>query len=137
MAKINKKILIVEDDKDFLSILQIKFDSEGFSVVTAENGEEGVSVAEKEKPDLVLSDVLMPRMDGLEMAKKIKESAPNVLIIFLTNLKDIDYTKNVEKSGEFDYLVKSDLGINDIVDKVKIRLGLNKIEIPAPPQKAQ
>jgi two-component system alkaline phosphatase synthesis response regulator PhoP len=124
MAKINKKILIVEDDKDFLSILKIQFTGEGFSIVTAENGEEGINMAEEEKPDLILSDILMPKMDGIEMAKKIKESNKNILIIFLTNIKDTDYTKNIEKLGEFDYLIKSDLRINDIVDKVKIKLGL-------------
>lgn len=122
--KIGKKVLIVEDDKDFLSILKIKFTSEGFSVVTAEDGERAISVAEKEKPDLIISDVLMPKMDGIEMAKKIKESNKNVLVTFLTNIKDADYTKKIEESGEFDYLVKSDLGISDIVDKVKIKLGL-------------
>ena len=82
--KINKKILIVEDDKDFLSILQTKFTGEGFLVVLAENGEEGVNMAKKEKPDLVFSDVLMPGMDGIEMAKKIKEFDKNILVVFLT-----------------------------------------------------
>ena len=134
MENIGKKVLIVEDDKDFLSILKIKFESEGFSVVVAQNGEEGISVAEKEKPDLIFTDILMPKMDGIEMAKKIKESNKNALIIFLTNMKDVDYTKDAEKSGEFDYWVKSDLRISEIVDKAKTKLGLNinKTEIPAP-----
>ena len=135
MEKIDKKVLIVEDDEDFLSILKIKFESEGFSVVTAENGEEGVSATEKEKPDLILSDVLMPRMNGMEMAKKIRETNKNVSIIFLTNIKDVDYTKNTEESGEFDYWIKSDMPIAEIVEKSKIKLGLNKIEIPAVPKK--
>ena len=118
------KILIVEDDEDFLSILKIKFTAEGFSVVTAKDGEEGIRVAEKEKPDLIFTDVLMPKMGGIEMAKKIKESNENALIIFLTNMKDSDDTSEVKKSGDFDYLIKSDLRINDIVEKAKIKLGL-------------
>lgn len=117
---INKKILIVEDDKDFLAILQKKFTNEGFSVVLAENGEEAIEIAEKEKPDLILSDVLMPKMDGMVMAKKIRETNKNVPIMFLTNLKD----DNVDKSNEFDYLIKSELRIDDIVTKSKIKLGL-------------
>ncbi len=126
MAKtINKKILIVEDDKDFLAILQKKFTAEGFSIIAAENGEEAIDIAEREKPDLILSDILMPKMDGLAMAKKIKEFNKNVPIIFLTNLKDTDYTDDMEKSGEFDYLIKSELRIDDIVAKSKIKLGLN------------
>lgn len=121
---INKKILIVEDDKDFLTILQKKFTTEGFSIVIAENGEEAVDIAEREKPDLVISDILMPKMDGITMAKKIKESNKNIPIIFLTNLKDTDYTDDMEKSKEFDYLIKSELRIDDIVAKSKIKLGL-------------
>lgn len=124
VKKTVKKILIVEDDKDFLSILKIKFTSEGFSVVTAENGEEGLKMAEEEKPDLVLSDVLMPKLDGVEMAKKIKEANKNTLIILLTNIKDTGYSENMKKLGEFDCLIKSELRINDIVDKVKAKLGI-------------
>lgn len=122
--KAGKKILIVDDDKDFLSILKTKFTIEGFVVVTAEDGQEGLSAAEKEKPDLIITDVLMPIMDGIEMAKKIREANKNALILILTNIQDIDYTKNIEKSGEFDYLIKSELRINEIVGKVKTKLGI-------------
>ena len=122
--KINKKILIVEDDKDFLAILQKKFTIEGFSVVVAENGEEAIEVAEKEKPDLILLDIMMPKMDGLVMAKKIRENDKNVPIMLLTNLKDTDYTSDTEKPNEFDYLIKSELHIDDIITKSKMKLGL-------------
>ena len=71
--KISKKILIVEDDEDFVFILEKKFTMEGFLVVTAKDGQEGAAVAEKEKPDLILSDILMPNVDGMAMAKKIRE----------------------------------------------------------------
>jgi two-component system alkaline phosphatase synthesis response regulator PhoP len=118
---INKKILIVEDDKDFSTILQKKFTLEGFTIVTAENGEEAIDVAEKEKPDLIISDVLMPKMDGVTMANKIRETDKNVPIMFLTNLGDDD---SIEKPKGFDYLIKSELRIEDIVTKSKIKLGL-------------
>ena len=113
-----KKILIVEDDEDFLSILKIKFISEGFSIVTAKNGEEGIIMAEKEKPDLIISDILMPIIGGIEMANKIKESNKDVQMLFLTNIQDADSVKN------FDYLIKADLRIDEIVEKVKIKLGV-------------
>jgi len=122
--KIEKKVLIVEDDKDFLSILKIKFTTEGFSVATAENGEEGLAAVEKEKPDLIISDVLMPKLDGIEMTKKIKELNEDAKIILLTNIKDADYTASIKKTGSLDYLIKSDLRINDIVEKAKIKLGI-------------
>src|SRR3989344_1717710 len=122
MTKINKKILIVEDDKDFLAILQKKFTVAGFSVVLAENGEEAIDIAEREKPDLILSDVLMPKMDGMAMAKKIRETNTKVPIIFLTNIKDVSYTENIKKSDNFEYLIKSDTRINEIVEKAKSKL---------------
>ncbi len=122
--KTKKKILIVEDDKDFISILQIKLAGEGFSVVTAGNGEEGAIFAEKEKPDIIISDVLMPIVGGVEMAKKIREFNKDVPIIFLTNIQDVEYTAILKKMGEFDYLIKANLRINEIVEKVKIKLGI-------------
>ncbi len=124
VKKVNKKILIVEDDEDFISILKTKFTAEGFSVVTAADGEEGARQAEKEKPDLIFSDVLMPKMDGVAMAKKLKESDIKTPIIFLTNIKDQNYIESLQKLGKFDYLIKSDLRISEIVDKAKKKLGL-------------
>ena len=121
MTKIDKKGWIIEDDEGFVSILKIKFEGDGFSVVTASDGEKGVEAAEQEKPDLILSDVLLPKMNGIEMGKKIKESDKNALIIFLTNLTDVASIEEVKKLG-FGYLIKSDLSISDIVDKVKSKL---------------
>jgi DNA-binding response OmpR family regulator len=122
--KIDKNILIVEDDADFLSILKIKFTSEGFSVFTADNGEDGIAMAEKEKFDLILSDILLPKIDGPTMIKEITEFNKDVAIIFLSNIKDLEYTKETEKSEKFTYLVKADLRIGEIVEKVKEKLGL-------------
>jgi DNA-binding response OmpR family regulator len=117
-----QKVLVVEDDKDFLSILKIKFADEGIFIVSAEDGEEGISVAEKEKPNLILADILMPKINGIEMIKKIRESDENVSVIFLTNIQDADYTKDIEELGGAEYLIKSELRINDIVEKVKNKL---------------
>lgn len=122
--KLNKKVLIVEDDEDFLSILKMKFESEGFSIVTAQDGGEAIEVAEKEKPDLILSDVLLPKINGIEMAKKIRESNKEVQVVFLTNLTDAAYIDEIKKS-DFSYLIKSDFKISDVVEKVKDKLGIN------------
>ncbi len=123
MIKANKKILIVEDDEDFLFILQKKFTVEGFSIVIAKDGQEGISVAEKEKPDLIFSDILMPKVDGVTMAKKIREFNADVPIIFLTNTTDVDKTKTPE-SDKFEYIIKSNTQIDDIIAKAKATLGL-------------
>ena len=117
----SKKVLIVEDDKDFGSILQMKFALEGFEVVLAEDGEDGVGKAATEKPDLIISDVLIPKLDGVQMAKKIREIDKQVPIIFLTNLKDASYIDEIKKMGD-DYWVKSDVPIGEIVQKAKAKL---------------
>lgn len=114
---IKKKILIIEDEGSFLSILEKVFSAEGFSVFTAKNGESGVAVAEKENPDLIISDMLMPRMDGLSMAEKIRELKITAPIFFLTNVSDQD-----KDTKRFDYFVKADTSIDEIVKKVKEKL---------------
>jgi DNA-binding response OmpR family regulator len=116
---IGKKILIIEDEESFLSILQKVFSSEGFLVLTAKDGEGGISVAEKEKPDLIISDILMPRMDGLTMAKRIRDLKIFSPIIFLTNIGEQE-----RDNKEFEYLTKSEMNINEIVAKVKEKLDI-------------
>ena len=123
MTKLNKKILIAEDDKSLLAALQEKFTNEGFSVVTALDGEEGIIVAEKEKPDLLLLDIRMPKIDGITMARKLKEAGINVPIIFLTNLDDVKHISEAIEVSKSDYLIKSDWDLDDIVKKVKAKLG--------------
>lgn len=115
-------ILIVEDDEDFNFILKTKFESEGFSVETAKNAIDGINLAEQKKPSIILTDVLMPNMNGIEMAKSIRESGNNVPIVFMTNLKDIDYVKEIQNSKDFSYIIKSDTRINEIVEKVRANL---------------
>lgn len=125
MGKIDKKILIVEDDKSFLWILKQNFDNEGFSVVFAEDGEAALKMAAEEKPDLILLDILLPKMDGIAVAKKLKETGIGSQIIFLTNLKDADHiSQAIEVAKETDYIVKSDLHVNQIVARVKEKLGV-------------
>ena len=125
MESINKKILIVEDDKNFLWILKQSFSSAGFYVATASDGEEGLAAAEKERPDLILLDILMPKMDGIETAKKLQEAKNAALIIFLTNIKDEEHmSKAMEAVPKTEYIIKSDLGISEIVDRAKSRLGV-------------
>lgn len=125
MAEINKKILIVEDDKDFLWILKQSLSSAGFFVFTACDGEEGLVVAAKEKPDLILLDILMPKMDGIETAKKLQEAKNTASIIFLTNVKDDTHiSKAMETVPNTEYIIKSDLGVSEIIDRIKSRLGL-------------
>ena len=124
MTKLNKKILIAEDDQSLLSALQEKFTDEGFSVVTALDGEEGLIVAEKEKPDMILLDIRMPKIDGITMARKLKEAGINAPIIFLTNLDDVKHISDAIEVSKSSYLIKSDWKISEIITKVKEKLDL-------------
>ncbi len=119
------KILIVEDEAPMLCSLSDKFNDEGFDVVVAKDGEEALEVALTTAPDIILLDIILPKMDGMTMLKKLREDEKgvNIPVILLTNL---DYSVGVAKaieSGAYDYLVKTDWSLEDVVNKVKERLG--------------
>ncbi|MDO8486102.1 MAG: response regulator [Candidatus Staskawiczbacteria bacterium] len=125
MDEANKKILIIEDDKDFLWILRQGFENQGIKIVYAQDGEEGLTMAEKEKPDLMIIDIMLPKIDGITLAKKIKEKGIKSKMIFLTNLNDAEHmSQAIEVAGETDYILKSDLHIEQIVSRVKDKLGI-------------
>ena len=128
--KDSKKILVieaVEDDTSLRKALHDKFALEGFRVLEAGDGEEGLSIALREHPDLIVLDILLPKIDGITMMKKLragKEWGQKVPIILLTNLSADDDRINqaIADNEPAYYLVKSDLAINDLVDKIKERL---------------
>lgn len=117
-------ILIVEDEDALLKIYAQQFSTDGFLVFKATNGQEGLDIAIKEKPDIILSDILMPIMDGLTMLKKIRENnawGKTVPIIFLTNLSASEekVKKVISENQQVYYLVKLDWSLSAIVEKVK------------------
>ena len=122
MADIKKKKVLIVDDDSFLSgIYATKLDIEGFDVVTAKDGEEGLKAVEKEIPDLILLDVLMPKLDGFETLKRLKQiaGAKDVPVIMLTNLgQKEDIEKGLEQ-GAVDYLIKAHFVPAEAVDKIK------------------
>ena len=121
----SKKILIIEDERSLREALRDKLTREGFSTLEAKNGEEGLDVALREHPELILLDIVMPVMDGMTMLKKLREDAwgKNVKIIILTNLSDIEKIADSVKNEVYDYLVKTDWKLEDVVTKVRERLG--------------
>ncbi len=126
MAATNKKILIVEDSKSYLFILSETLRDVGFTVVTAGNGEEGLEAIKNENPDLILLDITMPVMDGIAMAKKMKESNIQVPVIFLTNMSDLKHMNDAMENVEdyTGYIVKADTSVDDIVVRVKEKLDI-------------
>ncbi len=124
VVKAKKKILMVEDEAMLLQVLRDEFVNEGFNVVLAKDGAEGLEAALKEQPDLILVDILMPKMDGITMLQKIRQQ-PNLAkipAIVLTNLNDIKIVQQALESGAYDYLVKSDYNPKDLVKHVKEKL---------------
>ncbi len=102
------KILIVDDEIDILEFLSYNLKKEGFKVYTAENGEEAIKVAEKKRPHLILMDVMMPKMEGMEACEKIRQldGFNNVIIAFLTARSE-DYSQIAGfEAGADDYIMK-------------------------------
>lgn len=122
-----KTILIVEDDQTLHKALVDKFTREGFLVLQANDGQEGLNQALTNHPDLILLDIIMPKMDGITMLKKLQatEAGSRIPVIFLTNLTDSSNMAGA-MGGGFDYLVKSDWRIEDVVKKVKEKLGMGE-----------
>lgn len=120
-----KKVLVVEDEPDLREALKTVLTQEGFAVTVAENGEEGLSLALEEKPNLVLLDVVMPKMDGLAVLKKLREDewGARVKIIVMTALDDMEKVAEVVEAGGDGYFVKSQTPLTVIVSKVKEKLG--------------
>ncbi|MFA6048079.1 MAG: response regulator [Parcubacteria group bacterium] len=115
-----KKILIVEDDSFVMDIYHTKLTQEGFKVSTAANGMEALKKLEKERPDLILLDIIMPYVDGLEVLKKVRmmEQMKSVPIILLTNLSQKEEVDEGLALGANDYLIKSHFTPSEVLEKI-------------------
>ncbi len=100
------KLLVVDDENDICDFVRTFFKDRGFNVFTALSAEEALSIAKKEKPDMVLLDIKMKGMDGLAALKHIKELDRNIKIIMVTALADQDKMREAYKLGACDYITK-------------------------------
>ncbi len=124
--KERKKILVVEDDEDLREAIIEKFKEEKFETLQARNGEEGLELAFREKPDLLIVDIIMPKMDGTEMLRKIRQNewGHSVPVIILTNISDAEKLAEALEIGVDEYLLKAEWKLQNIVDKTKKILGV-------------
>lgn len=124
--KIVKSVLIVEDEIALRTILKEKFYNEGFNVFEAQNGEEGLGVALIKHPDIILLDIVMPKMDGNTMLKKLREDSwgNTASVMILTNLDSLTNIAKTVENNAFEYFVKSDIKIEDLVSRVKEKLSI-------------
>lgn len=119
------KILLVEDDKSLREIYGVRLQAEGYDIVSAGDGEEALAVAIKERPDLIVSDVMMPKISGFDMLDILRSTTEtkDIKVIMMTALSSEDQRARGEALGADRYLVKSQVGIEDVVRTVHDVLG--------------
>ncbi|MFZ1317106.1 MAG: response regulator [Candidatus Saccharimonas aalborgensis] len=119
------KILLVEDDKSLREIYGVRLLAEGYDIVSAGDGEEALAMAIKDRPDLIVSDVMMPKISGFDMLDILRSTTETkgIKVIMMTALSSEDQRKRGESLGADRYLVKSQVGIEDVVRTVHEVLG--------------
>ena len=115
------KILLAEDDLQIIDMYRRKFEMEGFDVQFAEDGEKAIEILGKWKPDIALLDIMMPKVNGLDVLKFIKERKDyeDVLTVMLTNLGNESTAEEIYKLGATEYIVKADMTPLEVANKVK------------------
>ncbi|NTW22638.1 response regulator [Candidatus Falkowbacteria bacterium] len=116
-----KKIAVIEDDKFLRKVYESKLPKEGFEVVSAGDGKSGLELIKKEKPDLVLLDLIMPVMTGFEVLEALKADSKFKMpkIIVLSNLGQDEDIARSKELGATDFLIKSNLSIKEIVEQIR------------------
>jgi len=119
-----KKILIIEDESSLRNALRDKLIAEVFLVFEATNGEAGMELALKEHPDLILLDIIMPKMDGFVMLERMRMDpwGKKANVIILTNLSGQEYVLKSFRDEVYDFFIKTDVKIETLVDKIKTKL---------------
>ena len=116
----DRKILIVDDEKNIADIIAFNLKKEGYQVIKAADGEEGVKMAMEENPDLILLDIMMPKMDGYEACKKIREKKNTPIIMLTARAEELDKVLGLELGAD-DYVTKP-FGVRELMARVKANL---------------
>ena len=121
MADQKTKILLVEDEEMLANMYEVKFQNEGFILIKALDGMQGLELGKQEKPDFILLDIIMPKMDGFSVLKSLKEDPATkaIPVMLLTNLGQDEDVKRGKELGSVGYLVKANVTPSEVVDAVK------------------
>lgn len=115
-----QKIVIVEDEKAISDIIKYNLEREGYRVHTAYDGEEGLSVIEKVDPDMILLDIMMPKLDGLQVCKKVRQTKDTPIIMLTAKAEEIDKVVGLELGAD-DYITKP-FGMRELIARIKANL---------------
>ena len=120
-----KKILIVEDEELLANLLLKKLTVSGYEAFLANDGERGLALMRKLKPDLVLLDILMPKMDGLQVLAEIQKNDDliKIPVIVISNSGQPVEIDQIKKLGVKDWLIKTDFNLEEIIQKIKKQIG--------------
>ncbi len=126
METAKKKILLVEDDLTLAQVYKSRLEMEGFEVRHVANGEDALTTAVEFAPDLIVLDVMMPKINGFDVLDILRNTpqTTNIRIIMLTALSQAKDQERAKEMGADDYLVKSQVVIGDVVDRIKHHLGM-------------
>lgn len=126
IMEVKKKILVVEDDETLAAVYKQRLELEGFEIQHSKNGEDALDTAVKFQPDLILLDVMMPKLNGFDVLDILRNTPAtrNIHIIMLTALSQPKDAERAKELGVDDFLVKSQVVIGDVVSRVKHQLGV-------------
>ena len=116
-----KNILFIEDEEALQKTLKGAFGKEDYKIISALDGKKGLELAKTERPDLILLDLILPKMNGFDVLKQIKEdpSIKDVPVIVLTNLEEVQDINRVLELGATTYLIKADYSLEELITKIK------------------
>ncbi|OGY28182.1 MAG: hypothetical protein A2Z42_04770 [Candidatus Woykebacteria bacterium RBG_19FT_COMBO_43_10] len=115
------KVLLIEDEKEVAELYKLKLTLDGYEVITAENGREGLDKANSYRPELIFLDIKMPEMDGFEVLKRLRAAArtKDIPVVILSNFDEQDLIEKGLTLGANEYLIKSQFTPEDISNKIK------------------
>ena len=115
------RVLIAEDDKFLVNAYRLKFEKEGIKTEIALDGQDALTKMESFKPDVVLLDLMMPKVDGFEVLAEMKrrDELKSIPVIVASNLGQAEDVEKARKLGAVDYVVKSDIALSELVEKIK------------------
>lgn len=116
----SKKVLIVDDEKNIVDIVEFNLKKEGYEIITAFDGEEGLKAAMEHDPDIILLDIMMPKMDGFEVCKKVREKKDTPIIMLTARAEEVDKVLGLELGAD-DYVTKP-FGVRELMARVKANI---------------